>query len=425
MPKKTNEKLLQAQDANELIQAVDETAGTMPEDTRPADTTPPTEEGCTLEETVIAAEPLESEEDIAALFAEEVSEVPPLADVPPPEIDAPVDQTVPFDAAADKKAKPSAKAVKSKATKAKVSKAVEPTDEDALKPRNARQSFYSLDFRALDRDLSPEQEQEWNAIYASFRSRSILTGTVIGVDDHTFDITNEQGEIQRKTVRSLIIVGYRVKVMIPETEVWAAGEESPHYTLRSTVGSKVDYVIMRVDRENECAIASRRMAMTKRRRHTLQTARNNRELVLCDTILVSRKAMLVNCGGFDLVLTQKDLRYTAIDDLRTEYKPGMELRARLLDIREGKPVVSVKEVNPNPFDGASLRHPVGSRRQAIIEGKYGGGVFCRLPDNTTCLCLYSNNHYDGAFDSGDTVLVHITEFDYNRKLIYGRIVGKQ
>lgn len=119
------------------------------------------------------------------------------------------------------------------------------------------------------------------------------------------------------------------------------------------------------------------------------------------------------------------MSYTSISDLRTEYKPGQELSARLLDIKDGKPVISVKEVNPNPFDGAELRHPVGCRRQAVIEGKYGGGVFCRLPDDTTCLCLYSNNHFDSEFLPGDTVLVYITSYDYNRKLVYGRIVAKR
>ncbi len=34
--------------------------------------------------------------------------------------------------------------------------------------------------------------------------------------------------------------------------------------------------------------------------------------------------------------------------------------------------VSVKETESNPFEGAELRHPVGSRRQVAIAGKYGG-----------------------------------------------------
>lgn len=40
--------------------------------------------------------------------------------------------------------------------------------------------------------------------------------------------------------------------------------------------------------------------------------------------------------------------------------------------------ISVKAATVNPFQGAIMRHPVNSRRQATISGKYGGGVFCTL-----------------------------------------------
>ena len=55
-----------------------------------------------------------------------------------------------------------------------------------------KKSFYALDFRALDQDLSPEQRQEWNTIYASFRSRSVMRGTIIGVDPHSMIVRSAQ-----------------------------------------------------------------------------------------------------------------------------------------------------------------------------------------------------------------------------------------
>ena len=57
--------------------------------------------------------------------------------------------------------------------------------EEATAPQEPfpeRRSFYQLDFNELDRDLSPEERQEWNSIYASYRSRSVLSGTIVGVD---------------------------------------------------------------------------------------------------------------------------------------------------------------------------------------------------------------------------------------------------
>ena len=59
--------------------------------------------------------------------------------------------------------------------------------EESESSEPEKKSFYDLDIRALDQDLSPEQRQEWNTIYASFRSRSVMRGTIIGVDPHSID----------------------------------------------------------------------------------------------------------------------------------------------------------------------------------------------------------------------------------------------
>lgn len=311
-----------------------------------------------------------------------------------------------------------------------------PAEETQLAPIEAKparaprkSSFFRTDFKGLDRDLSPEQLQEWNSIYASFRSKSILTGTVIGVDDNRFEVTNpETGKRESKSVRSLVIIGYRVKVLVPETEVWESGEERPDYVMRGMVGATVDYVVMQVDREGDCAIASRRMALIKRRRHFLSTrgGHESGENLSCNVLVVGPRRVLVECGGYDISLPQRDLSWTMIADLRDEYRPGQVLSCKLKELNpaENRLLISVRDVNPNPFEGAENRHPVGCRRQALISGKYAGGVFCNMSDGTTCLCLYSNMLGDDGFFIGDSVLVHITQYDYPRRLIYGRIITK-
>lgn len=120
------------------------------------------------------------------------------------------------------------------------------------------------------------------------------------------------------------------------------------------------------------------------------------------------------------------LTYIATPDLRTRYHPGQTLNCVLkeYDRREGQFWVSVKDTVDNPFFGALRRHPIGSRRQAVISGKYGGGVFCTLSDETVCLCHYSTLHSDLDFHVGDTVILAIKQFDYERSLIYGRILSK-
>lgn len=194
-----------------------------------------------------------------------------------------------------------------------------------------RSSFFQTDFRSLDRNLSPEQMQEWNSIYASYRSKSILTGTVVGVDDNRFEVRSPRtGLPERRTVRSLVIIGYRIKVLIPESEVWTPGEERPDYVMRGMVGAKIDYVVMQVDREGECAIASRRLALAKQRRHFASLRRGHEPgaQLKCNLLVVGPRRVLAECGGYDVSLSQRDLSWTAIADLRNEYRPGQELPCR-------------------------------------------------------------------------------------------------
>lgn len=206
------------------------------------------------------------------------------------------------------------------------------------------------------------------------------------------------------------------------------GEERPSYVLRNMTGSEIDYVIMDVDREGECAIGSRRVALAAKR-HYFATARGGHtegDLLKCRVIAAGPHRCSVECSGYDVELTQRDLSYTAIADLREKFHPGQELACRLkeYDRKAAKLVISVKEAKPNPFVGADKRHPVNCRRQATISGKYKGGVFCTLPDDTVCLCLYSAQHSDMDFDIGDSVIVVIRQYDYGRNLIFGRILAK-
>jgi hypothetical protein len=83
----------------------------------------------------------------------------------------------------------------------------------------------------------------WNDIYASFRAKSVLTGRIIGVDGQAFNVRNrETGHVERRTMYCAVIIAYRVKVLIPETEMWVPGEERPAHVLRNMSGAEIDYV---------------------------------------------------------------------------------------------------------------------------------------------------------------------------------------
>lgn len=62
--------------------------------------------------------------------------------------------------------------------------------------------------------------------------------------------------------------------------------------------------------------------------------------------------------------------------------------------------------------------------QAAIVGKYGGGMFCDLPDSTVGMCNYSYQYEALDFMAGDTVIVLDQRFENERRQIYGKILNK-
>lgn len=176
------------------------------------------------------------------------------------------------------------------------------------------------------------------------------------------------------------------------------------------------------------AQASRRQASRSQRRFF--AAREDIHAVgsriTCRMLAVGPRRCLVDCYGYDLDMTQREIRYAAIPDLRTEFHPGSEIDCIVKEYhpRTGELIVSAKETEVNPFFGAEERHPVGSRRFAMISGKYGGGVFCNLPDGVTCMCNYSYQHEDADFMVGEHVMLMVQRYDQEKLQMYGKIMSK-
>ncbi len=302
-------------------------------------------------------------------------------------------------------------------------------EEPSEPVKSDRQRFFELDFHGLDRGLTPEEQQEWNSIYASYRGRSALTGVITGVDPHSIIVYNPKtDDTEKQTMYCAIVVLHRVRIVIPATEMWDEEQRRPDFVLQNMVGCRISFIITKVDREAGFAIASRKRASRVRRLYFSRRPALNRigGRIQCQVLAVGPRRCLVECYGHDLNLTQRELRYTAVPDLRTEYHSGQMLDCivKAYHAETGELSISVKETEANPFDGAEFRHPIGCRRQAIISGKYGGGVFCNLPDGVVVMCNYSYQFEDADFMAGDSVILVVLHYDMEKRQIYGKILTK-
>ena len=286
--------------------------------------------------------------------------------------------------------------------------------------------FKDLNIAELDKNLSVPEQEEWQAIYASYRSGSVLTGQVVGVDEHEVKyIPDGKKQAVRRKIRCLIVVPYRVKIIIPDSEAFLDFEEPP--SLQSMCGSKINFIITEIDRLEGIAIASRKQALEQIKRVNARRKPSEGDIINVDVVSVGRGACTVTYKGYDTMLTQREISHNNIYDLREVVHPGDVMKALVKEFDGESKIfrLSVKDLIPHPFDGADVRHPVGSTRIAKIVGKYRGGVYCRLFDgNTEILCSYATMEYDGDYKIGDKVEILIRKFNYERKLIYGKILRK-
>jgi len=233
----------------------------------------------------------------------------------------------------------------------------------------------------------------------------------------------------------------RIKIKVPKAAVTAGSTVNFEVRADLSIESKVILFGLPSDAADQgayqryeisiggCALGSRKAALEFKRRLFISDRRGHQEgdAVSCNALSVGPNRLLVECNGFDFELRQKDISYTPMADMRKEYKVGQEFKAKIKKYNSvnGITRISTKEMYPHPFDGAEARHPIDSKRQAIISGTYAGGLFCRLSDDTNVMCSYMPGRFNEEFYIGDTVILRIGRYDNIKKQIYGKIVGKQ
>ena len=244
----------------------------------------------------------------------------------------------------------------------------------------SRKAFNATAFSELDRNLSDDEREEWNAIYASFSSRSLLRNTVIGLESIPFPTDDEPEQV----LTCMVVMRHLVKVLISLPLFWI---EPTGINPNSVIGADVDYIIIGVDREGECAIAARSLALEQQRWHALNVQHiTEGDVVSVSVLACGPTRITVTACGFDVTMGQQAMSYTYLADMREEYHAGQQLQAKVISVSEDMLALSVRDVGTDPYLNAELRHPVGSSRIATISSKYAGGVFCRLTDGCTVVC---------------------------------------
>ena len=88
-------------------------------------------------------------------------------------------------------------------------------------------------------------------------------------------------------------------------------------------GANVDFVIIAVDRPAGCAVASRTMALSRRRWEAKEIAHlEEGSIVDCDVLSVGPSRLTLSCYGYDDTLTQIGLSYSYLETCGIHIIPG-------------------------------------------------------------------------------------------------------
>lgn len=54
-------------------------------------------------------------------------------------------------------------------------------------------------------------------------------------------------EMEREDMYCAIVVPYRVRIVIPATEIWDARKAWPNFVLQNIVGAHINFIVIKVD----------------------------------------------------------------------------------------------------------------------------------------------------------------------------------
>lgn len=265
-------------------------------------------------------------------------------------------------------------------------------------------------------------------LIGSLRSKRILTGTIQGVE--TASGTGEP--------RAVIYYG-GFKVLVPATEAVnppadfrdRSKNEVYRYLITKRLGAEVDFLVKGIDPDSGIVAASRKEAMSiKRRQFYFSKDRDGNNLLYEDCIAEARVISVIRAGAFvelfgvETYIPAKELSYQRMIDATAAFYPGQRVLVKLLTLDKSDPEnihvrLSVKQAQTNPYDSALQKYSIGSHYVGVVSVMNASGVFVSLEGGVDCLCQYPRR---GVPVKGSRVTVRILHINEDNKRIFGEII---
>lgn len=279
----------------------------------------------------------------------------------------------------------------------------------------------------------------------SQKSKKILTGKVVAM------------VMQGKIPCAIVKFGEYYRVLIPyeffvverehDKKLLASMKPSEQldqkrFMINQRITSEVDFIVNRIDEENEVIIGNRVQAMQKKFRNWyLGTSPRTGEYLLSEGKVVEGRVVFstsdyatIEVFGKEVRLTAEDLSWRYIPDISAEFEVGQTVPVCITALERekiGKAVnvktkFSVKLAKPDNRMVYFNKYPINTVVSGVVSGVNEYGIFTRIEDEDggmDILCQFSD-HDDEIPPVGSKVLIYILQKNEEKLRIFGRIVKR-
>ncbi len=235
----------------------------------------------------------------------------------------------------------------------------------------------------------------------------------------------EQAHQEQRTIRGKVISrtkgGLTVDVGVPAFLPGSQVDLRPHPSVDSLIGHQIDLKVIKVNRQRNNAVVSRRLVLEEElaaKKATLSGQLSEGAVLTGRVKNLTNYGVFVDLGGIDGLLHITDLSWGRVGKPSEVVKTGQELRVKVLkyDAEKGRVSLGLKQLAPDPWSLAAKKYQAGSRARGRVVGIVDYGVFVELEPGIEGLIHLSElswskrqKHPSKIVNAGDQVEVGILE----------------
>lgn len=243
----------------------------------------------------------------------------------------------------------------------------------------------------------------------------------------------EQAQREQTTIQGRVISrtkgGVTVDVGIPAFLPGSQVDLRPHPNLEALIGQQIDVKVIKVSRERNNAVVSRRLVLEQELAvRKAELAERIHEGVILEGRVknLTDYGVFVDLGGIDGLLHVTDLSWGRVGKPADVVQVGEELRVKVLkyDAAKGRVSLGLKQLTPDPWIQAAKAYQAGSRASGRIVGVVDYGVFVELEPGIEGLIHSSElswnrrqKHPSKMLKVGDRVDVSVLDVDLDKRRI--------